>query len=162
MPASILARGIERVPDACSRRAVDGINCMSPMAPLRRPRPGLVVGLDLDQRAHEQGIDPVRLGHRGDDLAVGRRVEQAGLDRGGSPRRLGPAAGSGYGTSSVTIFVDERDLSHVTSPPFRSVRMMESPSTRWLLTESVRPESRKTISARAGRRHRARPASAAR
>src|SRR4029077_19321585 len=39
------------------------------------------------------------------------------------------------------------DLSQVTSPPFRSFRIMESPSTRWPLTEIVRPDERYTISA---------------
>ncbi len=42
-----------------------------------------------------------------------------------------------------------RDLSQVTSPPFLSVRMIESPSTRCPFTEMVRFEVRITISARA-------------
>src|SRR5688500_7322480 len=48
-------------------------------------------------------------------------------------------------------------LSQLTSPPPRSVRTIVSPSTRWLFTDSVRPEVRYTISAyaEAAWRHRA-------
>ena len=54
---------------------------MSPMAPLRGLRPGLVVRLDLDQRPDEHRIDAVGLRHGRDDLAVGGRLEQLGRHR---------------------------------------------------------------------------------
>src|SRR5690242_4330376 len=40
-----------------------------------------------------------------------------------------------------------RSLSHVTSPPALSVRMTAFPSSRWALTDKVRPDVRYTISA---------------
>src|SRR5262245_22010066 len=61
----------------------------------------------------------------------------------------GAASGSGYGTSSGAMRA-MLEASHAISPPERSVRTSVSPSTRWLLTDIVRPVEKKTSSARAG------------
>src|SRR5687768_3575165 len=54
--------------------------------------------------------------------------------------------GSGYGTSSGTIF-SMRVASRVTSPPLRRVRITDCPAFLCPLTDTVRPEDMITISA---------------
>src|SRR5688572_11018629 len=58
----------------------------------------------------------------------------------------GACTGSGYGTSSGTIF-STRVASRVTSPPLRRVRITDVPSFLCPLTDTVRPEVMITISA---------------
>src|SRR5262249_18046894 len=57
-------------------------------------------------------------------------------------------SGSGYGTSSGSKRAIV-EASQMTSPPLRSVRTSELPSTRCALIESVRPVAKYAISARA-------------
>ena len=91
MPASMLARGSNGLRTLYSF-AVEGISCISPMAPCGDRAFGLVVRFDLDQRPDQQRVDAVGFGHRGDDLAVGRRLEQPAA-RGRLLQRVGRRVG---------------------------------------------------------------------
>src|SRR5262245_9253158 len=68
---------------------------------------------------------------------------------GASTTGAASASGSGYGTSSGAKRATA-DASHTISPPDRSVRTTDSPSTRCPFTDIVRPVEKKTSSARAG------------
>ena len=151
MPGFDVGLRIERVADLVVRgRRRHQLH--QPHGALGRLRPGLVVRLDLDQRPDQQRIDAVRLGHRRDDLAVGRRSQQRPPDRGLASAlgcALGGGRGSGYGTSSRHDLLDQRLVAR-DLPAVRSVRTIESPSIAMAL-DRQRPARRSgtTISARA-------------
>src|SRR5580765_3234078 len=68
---------------------------------------------------------------------------------GGATTSATIGSGSGYGTSSGANRAIV-DASQMTSPPLRSVRTSEVPSTRCALIDNVRPVAKYASSARAG------------